>query len=118
MKKYILILILLSTFAQAQAIQRITITDLTGDFTERVVIYQNDSASIRYVQAKNMSEVTPIDISAFHGFSVVVSPKERTIIRDIQSPDFFNYVYRYLWIIVIILFVIALIGIAWRRRKL
>lgn len=112
-----ILLFLLIPNAHAQAVQRFTLTDLTGDFEDRITIYQNDNMSNRYVQAVNKSETQPFQISAGHGFSIVMTPKQRSMFRDVTSPDFFNTIYRSIWPFILILIVLIFIMLVYRRGK-
>lgn len=116
-KKYIIFLLFfIIPFATAQAIQRITITDLTGDFEDRLTIYQNDNYSNRYVQSTNISDVEPIKISAGHDFNLVMTPKTISMFREITGPDFFNSIYRFIWPVLMFFAFLILAVIIWKRK--
>jgi hypothetical protein len=96
-KVFISLIILLSFVGVANAgIQRITITDMTGDFNERITIYQNDNMSTRYVNSANLSNTDPFNIPSNHGIVIYFSPKYKSVTRELTGEGFTEFIFRML----------------------
>lgn len=96
MKKLILlILFFLIINVNAETIG-VRVIDISGNFGETFTIYQNDNYSKGHVQTINLSNGEPFDLSANHGFTMVLEPKYNYILSSPNEEYFLTYWFDYL----------------------
>lgn len=110
-------LILSSTSVRGD-INRISIIDLTGDFEDRYHVTYNDNQSIRYLKSRNLSDDVPLILNVGNGYVIQVTPKARSVIRDMGGEDFQSTIFRWIMLLwpVLSLFAVMFVLFKYYRR--